>query len=189
MALPDWIAAWPGLRISLERAELAKRDALFAPFSGRLHAVLAWTDPEERQITWVGEGTRARWGVGIPEIHRQAGKNLDVLLQRTPFGVEELGGRPLGLFDTDSPFKASLLLAPSLRRAVEGPLGWPVWACAPCRDFLFVLRAGDEAAVEVIAEIVAREYEASEMALSTEVLLVHDEGWGVVGDIRPQEPA
>lgn len=170
--------------MSLERADAPKRDALHAPFSPKLHAVLAWTDPQEQQITWLSEGTRGRWGVGIGEIHHQASRNLDALLQRSEFHVEHVGGTQLGLIETESPFKASLLLAPSLKDVVAAQMGWPIWAIAPCRDFLFLLRDGDEEAIDAVAQVVLHEYDASEQRLSTEVLRVSDEGWGAIGEIR-----
>ncbi len=184
MSTPDWVAAWPGLRLSLERRDERLDRALWAPVSPRLAAVLAWSAANEEALTWISEETRARWGVEAAAIETQAVRNLDSILRKTVLREERLGGAPVLLLDNDDWLKASLLLAPGLKGVVAPILGWPVFAIAPCRDFLLLFGEPGPELQERLAGVVAHELESTDDPLSAEILRVDDQGFGAIGEFH-----
>ena len=176
-ALPPYLVARSGLRMSLEPASTEFGASIHAPLTPALAEVLCWTDPEERRITWITGATLDLWQARLDDVIEAARAGLDRVLRTASLEIQEVRGMPLGMLDTDSVFKASLVLAPSLKATVEPRLGWPVCAVAPCRDFLYLFRDADkDALIPLLAAVVTREYEGSGYALSTEVLRISDEG-------------
>ncbi len=180
--LPPYLVARSGLRISLEPATTDFGPTLHSPLTPGMHEVLAWTDPEERRITWLSAASLDLWHARPDDVEEAARANMDTLLRETELVVEEVRGCKLGMLSIDSVFKASLLRAPSLRQLVEPTLGWPVCAVAPCRDFLYLFPDADkETLIPMLAVVVTREYEASGYPLTAEVLRVSDEGIVALG--------
>ena len=183
---PDWFVARSGLRISLESNTRDLGTSLTAPLTPRVTQVLCWTDPNEALITWVNGEHVDRWGVTEAELQDLALDNLDAMIEPTPLLIETFQGRPLAMLDTDSVFKAALLLAPSLRAKVEPQLGWPVRAVAPARDFLFLFRDGDDELLGALGNVVLHEHANTRYPVSAEVFRVDDEGLRAIGEFRAQ---
>lgn len=178
-----WWVARSGLRLLLMSRPTVPDDVLHLPLSERAAAVLVHTDPDESLITLLRKSHLETWHVGLEEAHEAALAGLDRVLADAELEVQDAGGSPLGMLATHSPFKASLLLAPALRGTVEGALGWPVHAVAPCRDFLFVF--GDPDLVPKLGGPVMHEYESSAHPVSNEVFRVGDEGLEALGAYGP----
>lgn len=173
----------PGLRTMLEQREVAvSSDALRRELSPELAVCLVWTDPHEASVVFLSEAMLA--GLNVDDAWQIAAHNMDALLRATPLEIDD-AARPLGMLSTASAFKASLLTAPALRAKVEASLGWPVRAVAPCRDFVFVFRADDDALLPRLAKTVMRELGASPYPLTAEVLEIADAGLRALGSFRP----
>lgn len=175
--LPPYLVAMSGLRVTLEPATTDFGPSLYSPLTPAIAEVLAWTDPEERRITWLSAASLDLWHASAADVEDAARANMDKLLEEARLVVEEVRGARLGMLQVDSVFKASLLRAPSLRSKVEPQLGWPVCAVAPCRDFLYLFSEADaERLIPMLAVVVTKEFETSGYPLSPEVLRVSDEG-------------
>ncbi|MCO4771484.1 MAG: hypothetical protein KDA24_15735 [Deltaproteobacteria bacterium] len=175
--LPPYLVARSGLRITLEPSDSEFGASLHSPLTPAIAEVLAYTDPEERRITWLSAASLDLWHASTTDVEEAARANMDKLLGEAELVVEEVRGKRLAMLTTDSAFKASLLRAPSLRSVVEPVIGWPVCAVAPCRDFLYLFSEADaEELIPMLAVVVSREFESSGYPLSAEVLKVSDEG-------------
>jgi len=180
--LPPYLVARSGLRITLEPATTDFGPSLHSPLTPGTHEVIAWTDPDERRITWLSAASLDLWHARPDDVEEAARANMDRLLGEAELVVEDVRGCKLGMLSIDSVFKASLLRAPSLRSVVEPALGWPVCAVAPCRDFLYLFPDADkETLIPMLAVVVTREYESSGYPLTAEVLRVSDEGIVALG--------
>jgi hypothetical protein len=174
-----WLVARGGLRLLLMARERVLDDALHLPLSPKAAAALVHSDPDERLLTFVRAGHLDGWLTGLEEAHEAALAGLDAVLERTALEVADAGGRTVGVLQTDSPFKASLLLAPGLKAKVGPALGWPLLAVAPCRDFLTLF--ADDALIPDLASAVMHEREASAHPISDEVFRVGDGGLEAIG--------
>lgn len=145
------------------------------PVSPRLDRVLVHACATGALIRWVTPLVLTRAGMTADAASQDAWSNLDSALaraQRVP--IPAPGGATLLSFATGLPSKASLLLAPSLRTAVEGTAGWPVLAVAPDRDFVYVWNARYRDLIGRLGGVVTREHAAAPYPLSTEILEISD---------------
>lgn len=177
--VPEWPLAARGLRWAFESRELDLRPFVHRELSQQLAVVLAFTDDDEELITLVSPPQLERWGVTLDEAKAIALENMDRLLGETEIEVDEVRGAKLGMLATHSPFKASLLLAPSLRARVVDRLGWPLYAVIPCRDFAYLFT--DRALLGPMAKTVVREHADGAYPLSTEVLRIDDDTIAAIG--------
>jgi hypothetical protein len=185
--LPSWVVARSGVRLQFMARSDELGDALHTPITPRAAAVLSYTDPEELLITQLTAGLLDGWHMPLQEVHDAAAANLDKLLADTEIVAEQSRAGKLGMLKTPSSFKASLLLAPSLRQRVEADFGWPVLAVAPCRDFAFVFsQAEQDALIPMLAAPVMSEYDLSAFPVTNEVLRISDDGVEALGAYGPE---
>ncbi len=177
--LPSWIVARSGVRLLLARAEDASDAVMHLPLSDAASALLTHCDPDETLITWLGAAVLDRWNQTVEELAEAAQNNLDRLLDAAPLQVEEVRGHRIGMLETATAYKASLILAPGLRAKVEPVLGWPILAVAPCRDFLLLF--ADEQAIPALAPAVMAEYDGSAHPVTNEVFRIDDDGIQAIG--------
>lgn len=179
--LPPWQEARLFVRFSAERFDLEFTDALHDSVSKTVGRVLALTDSEESLIRWLTADDLRTWGVTEEEARRVAAANMDRLLDGIVFEVEEIDGMKLAMVPLDSVFKASVIFAPSLKKHAQRELGWPVLATVPCRDFIYLVPDADRALLGRMGSVVQREFRQSPYPLTTEVLLISDDGIKAIG--------
>jgi hypothetical protein len=134
-----------------------------------------------QRTQWLSPATLAGWQVDAAQAQRAADANLDALLVDAELTIETVHDRPLGMVAVTPALKAAVLLAPSLRSRVTGPLGWPVLALMPCRDFVYLLAERDDALLDYLGDVVQREYRRSPYRLTTEVVRFADDGLTAIG--------
>jgi hypothetical protein len=143
--------------------------------SPRLDRVLVHADAAGALIRWVPLHALTEIGLSVDAASRHAWSNLDTALARAEqVTYPAPGGATLLSFATAVPSKASLLLAPSLRAAVEGTVGWPVMAVAPDRGFVYVWNAGHRDLIGRLGAVVTREHARAPWPLSAEVFEIGD---------------
>ncbi len=180
VGLPQgWFVARSGVRLLLMAQSAVPDDSLHLPLTRTAAAALVHTDPDESLITFLKKGHLDTWMTDLQTAHEAALTGLDQALSGATLELDEARGHRLGMLATHSPFKASLLLAPSLKERVAEPLGWPILAVAPCRDFLYLF--SDEALIPLLANTVMHELEGSAHPISAEVFRVGDEGLEAIG--------
>lgn len=180
--LPRWPYARAGIRFVAAQPPTEEVDVLAVPVTERLVGVVAHVAGEGAEPTWVGEGHVAAWGISDEELLATASFNMGRQLDRATITVHRRGALRVGVLELDGPHKASLIFAPNLREKLEAPLGWPVLAALPARDYLLLFRAEDrDAALAEVGPAVLREYRASPHALTTEILRLSEEGYAAMG--------
>src|SRR5262249_40670950 len=148
-------------RFSAEPADHDFGDAIRRPVTKTVARALVYVDAEERSIRWLAPPDLERWHVTTSEAEEAAAKNMAGLLAQTPARVEKVESHHLGMLETHSPFKASLIFAPNLKEVVRPKLGWPVYAVVPCRDFIYVFPKRDEELIPRMGRVVVDEYTQS----------------------------
>jgi hypothetical protein len=176
--LPGFVVGRGGIKLALEGNHREFEDSVHTKLTPGTSSVLVWAPPDEEIVVWLRPTNLSDWLTDEVEATQLARDGLDRLLAEVQVDLQVVDRvHPVALLVTDSIFKASLLLAPSLRSTVEPHLGWPVCAIAPCRDFLMLFRAGDEELIPKLAGMAAHEYEGDpHHSLTVEVLRTRDGG-------------
>jgi hypothetical protein len=151
------------------------------PLSRKVDRVLVHVTSDGSRISWVNRGMLQRMGLGDAEARERGFANLARSLDEAAIEWSDVDGVRLGHLTTDLPFKASLLLAPNLRKVVEDEIGWPIMAVAPDRDFLYFWAADHASFAGRLGNVVVREYKGAAYPISTEVYEVSDDAFRAVG--------
>lgn len=107
-----------------------------------------------------------------------AESSLDKIMQSTEV-IHIANDIQLGVIEAYEPHKASLIRAPSLRQKVE--VGWPIYAVAPSRGFVFLIsKSGNDQLGRVEASVI-KEFASAEYPISTEVWEMGDAGCKAIG--------
>jgi hypothetical protein len=145
------------------------------PVSPGLDRVLVHADAAGALVRGMTARALAEMGLSAGTASQHAWSSLDTALaQAEQVTYPAPGGAALLSFATALPSKASLLLAPSLRTAVEGAVGWPVLAVAPDRDFVYVWNAGHRDLIGRLGGVVIREHARAPYPLSAEIFEIGD---------------
>jgi hypothetical protein len=127
-----------------------------------------------------------RWSVSDQEVWDAARSAFDVIVSKTVVEILRRGDLLLGAVHAPEPYKASMILSARFKNQVPAELGWPVLAVAPARDFVYLLRKGDERSLGRVGAVVVREFAQSGYPVSTEVWELSDDGAVAVGEFPVQ---
>lgn len=155
--------------------------------SDRVDRVLVHLLEERGLITWVTPEMLEILDLAENEAGAIAFANLDRALREASLESLAIDEVQLGYIASPLPFKASLLLAPSLREVVEPTLGWPLMAVAPDRGFLYLWDARHTGFVQRVGGVVLREYAQASHPISTEVFEITDDGISAIGAFSKQD--
>jgi hypothetical protein len=184
-SVPTWDDVRPYVRYSLEGLDFHGSlldDVLFDRVTDGLCKIYVYTPPDGSYITWINHFTVDDWGVSRDEIAQQAEVNMREIVKSTELECSDVDGVKLGMLSTqETPFKASLILSPAFRDFVAPVLGWPVYAVAPCRDFVFVLSVEDRDFLGRLGHTVIKQYRQSGYPITKDVLEVSDSGVAAIG--------
>ncbi|WP_165253267.1 hypothetical protein [Paludisphaera soli] len=191
----SWLAAEAGLAPEhlywiLEPSDYAEslKASYRNPLSPSVDVVLAFTDPEARLVSWATAEMLRALKLTEDQSGALASQNLARALEEATLQVEVVDGSRLGVLTTSLPFKTALMLAPNLPAVAGGPLGWPLLAVAPDRDFLYLWPASDHDLLARLGRVVVREYRSAPHPLSTEVWELSNDGIRAIGSF-PAGPA
>ena len=115
--------------------------------------------------------------------------NLDRELFASELVIDDIDGVPLAYFESKLAFKASLMVAPSLRNAVSQRVGWPILAVAPHRSFLMLWPASHPELADRVGAVVIEEFGTGAYPLSTEVYEIRNEGVRAIGSFQAPSAA
>ena len=175
--LPDWQEAKANLLPMLESGTVELREvSVRYELSDETVLVLVHFDDETGAIRFLREVDFSNWGVSQNEVLEAAEANLDAMMQATTVSYLDAGDFRLGVIEAGEPYKASLIRAPSLRAKVESELGWPIYAVAPSRGFVFLISQADSKELGRVGVSVVKEYKAAEYPISTEIWEVDNDG-------------
>ncbi len=179
-SIPDWETARSRLYFAAEPAGSDFGDVLRTPITPQVARVVTLMDESESRICWGTPDMLQAWGVGEENVLRCAAQNQDRLVAGLALTIERVGWHKLGMVPLDSPYKASVIFAPSFRNLVGRKLRWPVLVVIPCRDFIYVLEE-NEKLLNRLGPVVVEEYRNSGYPITTEVLRISDDGITAIG--------
>ena len=177
---PPWSEASALLFWAAEPADQEFGSSIRVAVTDEVSRVLTLTDAAQTKISWVTPDMCDEWSVTTEQAAKAAFLNQNRLLDAIKLEVSEVDGRSLGMVPLDSPYKASVIFAPSFRRFVEPVLGWPVLVVLPCRDFIYVVE-DDSPILGRMGSVVVNEFRTSGYPITTEVLRVSDDGIEAIG--------
>jgi len=187
--LPAWKQARKRLFFAAEPRPDEKDDLLVVRVTDSLRLVITHADEDERILTPVSGAALAAWNVTAKDVLQAVRANMGNLLEETTLEVRKIGTINVGTFVTRSVFKPGLLFSPNFKQTVAPKLGWPVLACLPCREMVYVLPvdALDSQNKETIRfrSFLVHEFMESRYGLTVEMLLIADEGVKPAGFIGP----
>jgi hypothetical protein len=111
---------------------------------------------------------------------------MNTLLDESSIETTETDdGLRLAFFETSiEGVKSALLFSELLKEKVEAVLGWPIYCVLPVRDFCYMFSEKDDELLSRLGEIVLEEYSKSAYPVTTEALLISDEGIKTVGKYK-----
>lgn len=166
---------------ALEPSDYAEKPDIYTPVSDRIDRLPVLYDADRGAVAFVSKNMIAEWQVTLDDVVAAANRNLAQAMAETKVEYQEIDGVRLGMLGSVLPFKASLILAPNLKEMAASILGWPLYAVAPDRNFLFLWDATHNELVNRIGPTVVEEYRNAPYPLSTEVYLISDEGVSTIG--------
>lgn len=187
---PDWQSVQPFIRFQLEPDDYADG------FAGTLHArvdddlvkVFVYTPEDGSRITWISDATVKGWGVTSEDVMAMAESNMRKVTAESRLEFTEIDGVKLGMISTEEfPFKASILLADNLKQLVDPHLGFPIYAVAPCRDFVFLIPHKNKDFLGRLGRVVEKEYNGSGYPVTMDVLEITDAGVTAIGSFAPKK--
>lgn len=189
LSTPDWESVQPYVRFQLEPDDYADG------FAGTLHTrvdddlvkVFVYTPKDGSSITWISDAAVRDWGVTVAQVMDVAEENMRQIARESKIELKEIDGVTLGMISTEEyPFKASILLASNFRDLVEPHLGFPVYAVAPCRDFVFLIPHKNRDFLGRLGGVVKKEYEESGHSVTMDILEITEDGLSAIATFAPK---
>lgn len=181
LPLPEWPSLRDGLLLSLEPNDLeGLDDTIRMDLSDSVAVVLTYYSTLTGHMRWLQPRDLENLAISVDEGWQAAESNLERVLSTTSIAYSDIGGQKLGMIEAEEPYKASLILARGLREKVEASIGWPIYAVAPARDFVYLF-SRDGGLIDRVGKVVVDEYQASGYPISTEVWELSDNGRSAIG--------
>ncbi|WP_299972909.1 hypothetical protein [uncultured Pseudoteredinibacter sp.] len=142
--------------------------------------VMAYFNSELNQIRFISDKDLKNIGIGVQAAWAQAYRNIDSIMDVTDVSFKDIDGQLLGMVEANEPYKASLILSNRLKVKIEKEIGWPVYAVAPARDFVYLF-SKEGGLVSKVGAVVVREFKNSGYPISTDVWELSDSKQTAIG--------
>ncbi len=185
--IPSWNEAKNRIYFSAQPSDIDFGDTIVDPVTDDFVCVVVIHDPKGGQISWVTQSMLKDWNVSREEVRATALNNMATVMEQTPVKVDDVLGHRLGMLETHSPFKASLIFSPNFKEKISHSLGWPVYVVIPCRSFAFVIPEVDKDLLSRVGKVVVEEFQKSGHPITCEVLHVSDKGISAIGTFLKKE--
>lgn len=180
--LPDWENARRNVFPMIESTEVEiGDDTITRSLSDEVRLIPVHFNEVAGRLRFLHQSDAENWGITLNELWEAAETSLDSIMQGTEVTYLDANGFQLGVIQAHEPHKASLIRAQSLRSKVESELGWPIFAVAPSRGFVFLISKSDADELGRVGASVVKEFKAAEYPISTEVWEVSDAGIEAIG--------
>lgn len=180
--LPDWHTARHNIFPMLESASVEiDTYTLAQPLSDKVRLMPVYIDDDAGTVRFLTDSDIERWDITPNTLWSAASDALALKMQATEVSYLDAGDLTLGVIEAHEPYKASLIRAPSLKQRVNAQLGWPIFAVAPSRGFVFLLSKADADELGRLGATVVDEFNTAEYPLSTEVWEIDDSGIHAIG--------
>lgn len=180
--LPDWENARNNVFPMIESTDVEiGDDTITRSLSDEARLIPVHFNEVAGTLQFLHQSDAENWDVTLEELWEAAETSLDAIMRGTDVTYLDANGFQLGVIQAHEPHKASLIRAQSLRSKVEGELGWPIYAVAPSRGFVFLISKSDADELGRVGASVVKEFKAAEYPISTEVWEVSDAGIEAIG--------
>ena len=180
--LPNWENARNNVFPMIESTDVEiGNDTIAKSLSDETRLIPVHFNEVAGTLRFLHQSDAENWGVTVDELWVAAETSLDVIMRGTEVTYLDANGFQLGVIQAHEPHKASLIRAQSLRSKVESELGWPIYAVAPSRGFVFLISKSDADNLGRVGASVITEFKAAEYPISTEVWEVSDTGIAAIG--------
>lgn len=181
-SLPNWQDAKDEIFPMIDSAAVEiGHDTITMPLSDDSILIAVYFDKNAHTIRFLSTDDAEDWGIAVDEIWRAAEATLDGIMQSATVSFLDAGELRLGVIEVHEPHKASLIRAPSLKQKVEPELGWPIYAVAPSRVFVFLISESDADQIGRLGTSVLEEFKTAEYPISAEVWQVGNAGIKAIG--------
>ena len=181
-SLPRWEEASDELFPMIDGAAVEiGDDTISRPLSDDTILVAVYFDKNAHTIRFLSIDDAEAWGITVDALWRAAEATLDRIMQTVTVSFLDAGDLRLGVIEVHEPHKASLIRAPSLRQKVEPELGWPIYAVAPSRGFVYLIGESDADQIGRLGGSVLEEFGTAEYPISAEVWQIGDAGIKAIG--------
>jgi hypothetical protein len=182
--IPDWEQAHFKVYCSLFPSDYDFGDFLHDKVTNDFHKTYVYRD--NGQYIWINHDQLKEWQIDEQTFKQQVAFNMNTLLDESSIEITETeDGLRLAFFETDiEGVKSALLFSQRLKEKVEPVLGWPIYCVLPVRNFCYMFSEKDEDLLSRLGEIVLDEYSNSAYPVTTEALLISDEGIKTVGKYK-----
>ena len=180
--LPAWPEAQNGIFPMLESTEVEiGANTTNRALTDATRLLLVHFSEETGIIRFLRSFDLEGWDVAEEDAWEVAESVLDRVMLATEVTYLDAGDLRLGMLEAREPYKASLIRAPSLKSKVEDELGWPIYAVAPSRGFVYLLGHKDGDQVGRLGNVVLKEFKSAEYPISTEIWEIGDNGIEMIG--------
>ena len=181
-ALPAWDKLSLHIYPSLEPQDNSSlANIVHQPLSDSSVMSLAYFNQQSNLLHWISENDLKNNGIDSKIAWEIAHKNLDAILDKTNIEFSEMDGQFIGFIEAHEPYKASLILSKKLKQKVSAKIGWPIYAVAPARDFVYLF-SKDGGLVNRVGSVVVEEFKNSGYPISAEVWELSDDGIEAIGE-------
>ena len=183
----DWDVARRAIVPYLLNEPAAQERYLGRMISTMAFQSLVWCDLDSGLMLGIEKGMLDVWHKEEAEVMECALRNFDAMLESAQIEVMPDSGHKVAVVKLQATtFKANVLTSARLKQKVSPVIGWPIWAVAPCADF--VLLFNDKNIIPNLGPTVYNEFMGSQQPVSTEVFEITDQGVVAVGNFMPQMP-
>jgi uncharacterized protein YtpQ (UPF0354 family) len=171
-----------GMFVSLEPSDYeGSNEAIHKKLSNSTIAVLAYFSEDKNQVRWLTTSDLKSREIPESEAWEIAFRNLEAIMSKTSVKFNIVDGENLGVIEAYEPYKASLILSAGLKEKVRGQIGWPIYAVAPARDFVYIFSKKSKL-INKVGGVVVDEYANSGYPISTEVWELSDDKQKAIGE-------
>jgi hypothetical protein len=182
--IPDWEQAHLNVYCSLFPSDYDFGDFLHEKVTDDFHKTYVYY--ESGQYIWINHDQLEAWQIDEQTFKEQVSLNMNSLLGDSNIETTETeDGFRLAFFETSiEGVKSALLFSKDLKEKIEPVLGWPIHCVLPVRDFCYMFSEKDDELLNRLGEIVLDEYSNSAYPVTTEALLISEEGIKTVGKYK-----
>lgn len=171
--LPKWSELKKGIFVSVEPSNYELDQEIHKKLSKSAVAILSYYNNDTNQVRWLSKADLVERDVNIEKAWSQGYDNLENILAKSKVNYADIEGEKLGMLEVHEPYKASLILTKGLKEKVLKHIGWPIYAVAPARDFVYIF-SKDGGVINKVGAVVTKEYSQSGYPISTEVWELSD---------------
>lgn len=171
--LPKWSELKKGIFVSIEPSDYDLEQKIHKKLSKSAIAILSYYNNDTNQVRWLSKADLVERDVNIEKAWSQGYDNLENILAKSKVSYADIEGEKIGMLEVDEPYKASLILTKGLKVKVLKHIGWPIYAVAPARDFVYLF-SKDGSVINKVGAVVTKEYSQSSYPISTEVWELSD---------------